>query len=477
MASRLVVGLEVHAQLRSAQKLFSRTPVAFHSLPNSLVSYFDAALPGTQPILSWDSLNLALRAGIALDSKISPYISFDRKHYMYPDQPAGYQITQQYEPLARKGFLELNPRDFPKKPPRSSRKIRIKQIQLEQDTGKTTYVEENSLVDLNRANMALIEIVTEPDFTSAEECVIFIRKLQLLLRRIGVSTGEMETGAMRVDVNVSIGSGPRCEIKNLFSTSAVHRAVIAEYKRQLADMKAGKAIEQETRGWDGSHTWKLRGKESKLDYRYMPDPEIPIIGLSARLVENTRRIMPQTPESLFDKLLAENVPLVDSRTLLYHPNMRLVNFYFDALSEFKARSGANSDLVAKWLVHRWPSELGPPSLPHFVDLLLEIDRDNITTTSGKLVLKHLAELAKEGIPPDPISTIIKEYNLEKTEQPTQELEEICSEIVSSNPDVVERIKNGKKGSLSFLLGQVMKETQGTCKPPAVLEILERLIKS
>lgn len=482
---RLKLGLEVHAQLWSPHKLFSRTIPGFHAQPNSRVSYFDAALPGTQPKLSMSCLNLALRAGLALNSSIAPTFSFDRKHYMYPDQPSGYQITQFREPIAKNGFLDLLPRDFfgnsnmPK--PQSPLRIGISQIQMEQDTGKTTYVDELSLIDLNRANTGLIEIITTPSFTHAEQAVVFVRKLQLLLKRLKVCSGEMEAGAMRVDVNVSVADekgndlGDRCEIKNLFSTSALRHAVKVEFDRQCEDLKKGIPIERETRGWDGKKTWRLRSKETALDYRYMPDPDLPKYRLPNAAIDSVRRKLPAFPDAVIDELVSEpyNLKIPDAFTIVEIDGA--ANFVTEATTQFTSRGGRNAKMVGTWLVHRWlglSNEL-PQNITQFVDVLLAVDSKRVSTTTGRLLLKHVSQ-GYTG----PIEDIISEFQLE-AEQPQQqnELAEACDLVINAHADVVEKIKNGKKNSLGFLLGQVMKETQGTLDPKKIREeLLTRINK-
>jgi len=493
MSYGLKLGLEVHAQLLAGHKLFSRTVPKFHAVPNSQVSFFDAALPGTQPQLSPACLRLALRAGLALNSAIPNRFSFDRKHYMYPDQPAGYQITQFREPVAKNGYLDLFPRDLPqhvqKKGKQASlkaevdavKRIRISQIQMEQDTGKTSYIDSLSLVDLNRANTGLIELVTMPDFRSEMEAVAFIRKLQLTLRKLGVCSGEMETGAMRVDVNVSVMDnetgadlGDRCEIKNLFSTSAVKHAIRAEFRRQVEAIRSGKLIEKETRGWDGKRTWKLRDKESALDYRYMPDPDIPAYFLPDRVVAGVRRGLPELPDRVLDKLLGTGASLVDAKTLL---DLDGGAEYALALCEqLEPRLGPlGLKMVSTWLVHRWLGQHADrfPDPTQFGDLLVAVHENRISSTTAKLIIKHMAQGYAGSI-----DAIINEFGLESppaSDSESSELLETCEEVVRAHPDVVAKIQAGKKQSLGFLLGQVMKETQGTFDPKQIRETLAGLV--
>lgn len=477
----LTCGLEIHAQLLTPQKLFSNSQTSFNAKPNSKVSFFDAAVPGTQPILNWNAVILALRAALALDCQVQTKFSFDRKHYFYGDQPTGYQITQHYEPFAKNGTLHLFPRDGVK----DEVPVRIKQIQLEQDTGKSIYVDSKSLIDLNRSNTSLIELVTEPDIPTPEAAGIFVKKLQMLLRRIGVCSGELESGAMRVDVNVSVNGGQRCEIKNLSSTSAVVHAIKAEYKRQVKQLKEAKPIEMETRGWDGKNTWKLRGKEEGVDYRYMPDPEVTPVRVEQLVLEHIRSRLPELPDITFQKLLASpfSVPLKDARTLMSIPG--LVDYYTEVFRYAETKGLRKLSGVSNWIVHRLWGELNqaerdftPDVIPvqTLGDLLVSIESGHITQPSGVLILKHLISNPTT----QPISEIINQYDLGKAATDSNDIQqavaELCRQVVTRYPDVVERIVTGKNPrSIKFLVGQVMKESQGKIDVAVVEEQLKNVI--
>ncbi|KAF9006723.1 GatB/GatE catalytic domain-containing protein [Cyathus striatus] len=298
---QVVIGIETHAQIKSRHKLFSDSLTSTpDSPPNTHLSPFDAAFPGTLPRLNPKCVDLALRTALALHSRIQRRSSFDRKHYFYPDLPAGYQITQQYAPIALGGSLTIH---LPSSPPVP---VRIKQIQLEQDTAKSTFIPRlrTSLIDLNRAGNALMEIVTEPDLRSPEEAGAYVRALQALLRAVGSSDGNMEQGSLRCDVNVSINRvgephGTRCEIKNLNSVKFMQAAIISEITRHLSLLNKSPPtpISQETRGFNEHtfETFRLRSKEDAPDYRYMPDPNLGILRLSQSRIDEIERTLPALP--------------------------------------------------------------------------------------------------------------------------------------------------------------------------------------
>lgn len=478
----LTCGLEIHAQLLTSHKLFSNSETSFNEKPNSNVSYYDASLPGTQPILNLRAVLLALKAAVALDCDVQNQFSFDRKHYFYGDQPCGYQITQHYEPFAKKGALYLYPRDGVKE----EVPIRIHQIQLEQDTGKSIYIDSKAMIDLNRTNTCLIELVTKPDIPTAEAAGIFVKKLQMLLRRIGVCSGELESGAMRVDVNVSVNGGQRCEIKNLSSTSAVVHAIRAEFKRQVQLLKKNKPVEMETRGWDGKNTWKLRGKEEGVDYRYMPDPEVTPLRIEPEVLDRIKLTMPELPDETFQKLLAAPyyVPLKDARTLMSVPG--LVDYYLEVYNYVKHRGAKKLNAVSNWIIHRLWGELNqaekdfsPNIIPaaSIGDILIFIENGNITQPSGVLILKHL--ISNDAI--QPITEIIQQYDLGKTETDSDDakfaMTQVCNQVISQNSDVVQRIVSGKTPkSIKYLVGQVMRETQGKIDASEVERELKSILK-
>lgn len=298
----LTVGIEIHAELNTARKLFSAAATSISEAPNTHVALFDTAFPGTQPHFQKETLIPALRAALAFNCTVQHRSSFDRKHYFYQDQPAGYQITQYYEPFARDGNLVLYPHDFPPgaAPHQDPIEIGIKQIQMEQDTAKTVQQPPSThLLDFNRVSHPLIEIITLPHIHDPVVAAVAVRKIQTILKAVNACTTGMELGGLRADVNVSVrdsskdnpndthayhgvtGLGQRTEIKNLSSVRAVEDAIIAERDRQIDILENGGKIEGETRGWTlGSKTTKrLRGKEGEIDYRYMPDPDIPPIYL------------------------------------------------------------------------------------------------------------------------------------------------------------------------------------------------------
>ncbi|KAM0786694.1 hypothetical protein ACM66B_002138 [Microbotryomycetes sp. NB124-2] len=306
-----VIGLELHVQLKGNVKLLSPAKATYDSTPNSSIAAFDAALPGSLPQLGAEPVRLALLACLALKSDINPCSTFDRKHYFYPDLPAGFQVTQKYSALAKDGKVNVRlPRPGPDAA--DSFTVRIEQIQLEQDTAKSSHDPETgmTLVDLNRAGAALIEIVTRPDMRSSEEAAAFVRQLQAILRHVGASDANMDKGELRCDVNVSVqrtGSaenGTRCEIKNLNGVRFLAAAIESEIDRQVHELEAGRQIEQATRGFNAitGQTYHLRGKEDAPDYRYMPDPELGAVVVTKERLDRMRKDLPELPDEAFDRL-------------------------------------------------------------------------------------------------------------------------------------------------------------------------------
>ncbi|RDA85225.1 hypothetical protein CP532_3288 [Ophiocordyceps camponoti-leonardi (nom. inval.)] len=371
----LTVGIEIHAQLNTARKLFSHSATSFNDEPNSHVTLFDAAIPGTQPLLNTDVLLPALRAALALNCDVQRVSRFDRKHYFWWDQPAGYQITQYYEPLARSGYITLFARDGIAPEDGESVTVGIKQIQLEQDTAKTLAQAHNvHWLDFNRVGVPLIEIITEPDLHHPRSAAILVRKMQLMLSSVDACVSGMEAGGLRADVNVSVRKlddptkklGTRTEIKNLSTIKAVEDAIIAERDRQIRELEGGGVVIGETRGWTlgAKETRRLRGKEGEVDYRYMPDPDIAPLVIADDLVDYLQTSLAILPDAELDQLVAHwGLTPKDAMSLLaLYTGSRVQYFYrvVEALGKKLAAESAPSPppelaryatLAGNWILH------------------------------------------------------------------------------------------------------------------------------
>lgn len=464
---RLKCGLEIHTQLQTKHKLFSLSPTSINAWPNSNVSYFDAGLPGTQPKLNPEAILLALKTAVALNCEIQSHSCFDRKHYFYPDQPLGYQITQHYHPIAKRGKLELNKQFDEVHTPKT---IRIEQIQIEQDTGKTTHddFDHTINIDLNRANTPLIELVTKPDFDTVDQVKAFVKKFQLLVRHIGVCTGDLETGAIRVDVNVSVNGYPRVEIKNLNSHSEILQSIMHEYWRQVELIKQDKSeeLQQETRGWDGEKTILLRKKESSVDYRYFPDSELPHVILDPTIGDQIRATLPELPEELLRKLtsMPYNLELRYARHLVEHPY--IMKFYFDLFDKMN-----NTKMVNNWVTQELPAafskmneqwDFNIVSVDRVVEIMQLVASKKLSLTSARHLIYNMIKHKDDGS----IGELIVKYDLAppselvSSEEINEAINEICEEIVNANEDVVAKIRRGQTKLIKYLVGLAMKETQG-----------------
>ncbi|KAL8376949.1 hypothetical protein RB595_007874 [Gaeumannomyces hyphopodioides] len=373
----LTVGIEIHAQLNTSRKLFSPAPIppAGPAPPaNTLVAPFDLAIPGTQPIFQPGTLVPAIRAALALNCDVRRVSRFDRKHYFHWDQPSGYQITQYYEPLAVNGHLDLRARDgiAPQDIPEGGEplRVRIKQVQMEQDTAKTLARPDGvHWLDFNRCGTPLVEIISEPDMRHPATAAAFVRKVQMLLSASGACVAGMEHGGLRADVNVSVrrvgdaALGRRTEIKNLFSFRAVEDAVIAERDRQIAVLEAGGSVAGETRGWSlgSTETRRLRGKEGEVDYRYMPDPDLGPVLVGDDVVAHLRGTLGVMPDEEMDDLVASyGLSETDAHALMLLDDGGRLEFYYRVVDALEARiaeaSGGVVDLqprilAANWILH------------------------------------------------------------------------------------------------------------------------------
>lgn len=448
-------GLEIHTQLKTKYKLFSLSPTSYNEPPNTKLSYFDVGLPGTQPLLNPEALLLALKASVALNCDIQLYSSFDRKHYFYADQPLGYQITQHYYPLAKNGYVQLN--KFDNMP---DKVISLEQVQLEQDTGKTVNYDDIINVDLNRANTPLIEVVTKPDFENIDQVQAFVRKYQLLVSHLDICTGDLETGAIRVDANISVNNNPRVEIKNLGSSGEIVDALKYEYNRQVTLLQNNGKIIQETRGWNGIATESLRKKENAVDYRYVPDSELPVIRLDKNIQAQLQNTLDELPDSVLDRLTKEpyNLQLAHARNLLFQPE--ILDYYENIFGRIR---DAN-----KWFFHELLAAFAKSDvefqvdivLPDMlVDIVLSVEKNEISLTGARIILKHIIRNKSTKTLPQ----LIKELDIGKPEA-SAELEEaineICQQIINTNADVVEKIARGHTNALQVLIGQAMKATKG-----------------
>lgn len=516
-AHRLVCGLEIHTQLATQRKLFSlsrNNPFQQRRNPNSNVSYFDAALPGSRPRINYQCVLYALQLALALNCKINLKSQFDRKHYFYADQPMGYQITQHYNPIATTGQLLLFGKyddiDEPVK------KINIIQLQLEQDTAmshKSALVEENILVDLNRTNVPLIELVTKPDFTSIRQVIAFIKKYQDLVRHLGICTGDMESSALRVDVNVSVDDYQnRVELKNLPNTSSIAKAIEFEFKRQCNLINSGQLhlLTNETRGWDGLQTFKLRDKETSMDYRYIPDPELPILNLDNDIIDSIKKSLPESTDSQIGKFLDPpyNLSLKDAKILSIHRNFndlytneQIKSYYLETFRLFNqdsntivAKSKNLNKHIINWILHDFIGNLNKYNLPfleivtflpprEMSNFLLLIYTDKISSNNGKLLLKNVIQGIKEnGYQDSKINwdELIDEFNIRNLD--TLENDKLiltCNQIIEelNDPKLIESIKNGtKQNSFKFLIGLGMKKFKGKVPVNDIIATFEKILQ-
>ncbi|KAI9000741.1 Glutamyl-tRNA-Gln amidotransferase B subunit [Trametes punicea] len=483
----LVVGIEVHAQLKSRRKLFSEALASdLSSPPNTHVSPFDAAFPGTLPRLNPKCVELGVRTAIALNAEVQHRSAFDRKHYFYADLPSGYQITQQYAPLARHGRLRLQKDDVT---------VRIKQIQLEQDTGKSTFLPRNRLtaIDLNRAGMGLMEIVSEPDMRSPEEAGSYVRALQALLRSVGSSDGNMEQGSLRCDVNVSVNRiggppGTRCEIKNLNSVKNMTVAITCEAFRQIALLDRGVPVVQETRGFDEekAETYSLRSKEDAPDYRYMPDPNIPPLLIDKNYIDAIRRNMPELPHATRARLLGQGLSERDVEVLMDVDSGREVGYdgelgrgavaYFDEVSR-----GRDPKAVVNWITHELLGQLAfrhetftdnPISVEQMGELVDLVQCGKVTGTSGKTILRHILSTRTPDLP----SKIAEGCQLLAVSDGGASLEKWCRDAIFALPEEAEAVRRGNVKVVNKIMGHVMKASRGTAKAQDVRATLLRLLQ-
>jgi aspartyl-tRNA(Asn)/glutamyl-tRNA(Gln) amidotransferase subunit B len=474
-AWEIVIGLEVHAQAISDAKLFSGAATAFGAEPNTQVAFVDAAMPGMLPVINSKCVEQAVRTGLGLNAKINRSSVFDRKNYFYADLPAGYQISQYKQPVVGEGTIVIDLADG------SNREIGIERLHLEQDAGKSLHDQDprRTFVDLNRAGVALMEIVSKPDMRSAEEAGAYLRKLRSILRYLGTCDGNMEEGSMRADVNVSVRKpgaplGTRCEIKNVNSIRFVQAAIEFEARRQVELIEDGGTVKQQTRLFDSKRgeTREMRSKEEAHDYRYFPDPDLLPLELDPAWVEGIRKTLPELPDAKKSRFIADfGITPYDASVLVAE---RASADYFEAVA--KARDGK---LAANWVISELfgrlnkaakdvlASPVSAASLGELLDLLAD------DTISGRIAKDVFDEMFASG---KSAREIVAAKGLKQITD-TGAIESAIAKVIADNLDQVEQYKGGKQGVVGWLVGQVMKATGGKANPKMVNELLKKKLDS
>lgn len=467
---KTIIGLEIHAELATNTKMFCSCKNEFGAAPNTLVCPTCLGMVGTFPKINSKALELAIKAGIAFDCDIRQSMKFDRKKYFYPDLTKGYQITQQDEPFAEHGYLEIEDGD-------SLKKVRIQRIHVEEDTGKSTYTEDGkTLLDYNRAGVPLIEIVTEPDMDSADQAKTFLEGLRQRLKYIGASDVKMEEGSLRCDVNVNVkdDDGNRhaiVEVKNLNSFRAVEKAILFEEKRQAEELKNGITSSKETRRWDETSgtTILMRKKDEENDYRFTVESDMPRVNLSDEFIKHVRETLPELPRQKKERYM-KDYGLNDYDANVLSKDKAISHYYEDLLKEFN-----EPGLIANWILTETLRRIKEHEIEitdiklsneNFISLLKLVKDGKVSNNAGKKIFREIFDTDK-----DPVQ-VMKEKGLEQNNDPNF-LINLVNEVINENPQSVDDFKAGKDRALGYLMGQVMKKSKGKANPQEANKLISQ----
>lgn len=476
---QLVVGLEVHAQLITASKAYSGAVNSYGDLPNANTCPLTLGHPGTLPRINTAVIQHAIGLGLATHCTINQEMHFARKNYFYADLPKGYQITQDKTPICTDGHLVVKDAEG------KDKRIGITRIHIEEDAGKSIHDQDpyNTLVDLNRAGVPLLEIVSEPDLRSIEEAYNYLAEVRRLVRYLDLCDGNMEEGSMRCDANVSVmlkgatAFGNRCEVKNMNSLRNVQRAITYEMKRQIAILEAGGKVEQQTRSFDAVNgtTFTLRGKEDAHDYRYFPEPDLQPISLAVEAIDKVREAMPPLPRDLFKRYTDElGLSAYDAGILT---ESKPIALYYESLithtDHYKAAANwLMGDIKSYVNQTATPIEKFPIAPAHIAALIKMIDEDKVSNSAASqqifpLMLKH----------PDTAPEILAEQHNLLQKSDDDWLESLAAQAIATFPDKAEAYRKGNKGMLGLFMGEVMKLSERKANPKMASDILKKLLES
>ena len=472
----MVIGLEVHAQLNTSSKLFSSSPNQFGSEPNENVNFIDSGMPGMLPVMNFACIEMAIKTGFALNFNINKYSVFERKNYFYPDLPQGYQISQFEFPILTEGFINIDNEG-------NQKKIRIERAHLEQDAGKSIHDIDPkfSFIDLNRVGTPLLEIVSYPDLSSAEEVVSYMSSLRQVLMYIDVCDGNMQEGSLRADVNLSVRKkggelGTRCEIKNLNSFKFIRQAIEYEFKRQIDVIESGGKIEQNTMLFDTStgETRAMRSKEFSHDYRYFPDPDLLPVNLTQDQIDKVKTSVGDLPQTKLDKFIKDYNVDKDIAKIITVEKQNAILF-----EKMISETDVKPKFIAAWLVGDIFAFIKENNIEvsslnektkEITDLLKLVSDDVISNKAGKEILPKV--LNGQGKPSD----IVKELGLEQVSN-SGELEKIIDEALIGEEENISKFQGGSDRVLGYFVGKCLKATKGKGNPKLINKILlERLKK-
>ncbi|AJC48482.1 Asp-tRNA(Asn)/Glu-tRNA(Gln) amidotransferase subunit GatB [Allofrancisella guangzhouensis] len=464
----MVIGLEVHIQLNTKSKLFSSSATKYGQHQNSQASFLDLGLPGTLPVVNKEAIRKAIIFGLAVDAKISKDSFFARKNYFYPDLPKGYQISQSNNPIVQDGKLDIQTS-------KGDKVIRIERAHIEEDAGKSIhgYVAGETGLDYNRAGTPLLEIVTYPDFRSAEEVVVYLKKLHQLVKHLNICDGNMQEGSFRCDVNLSIRPqgqaefGTRAELKNINSFRFIDKAIEYEYARQVAVLESGGLVIQETRLYDAdaNETRSMRAKEDAFDYRYFPDPDLLPLKITDEYIEEIKSQMPLKPEQR-EELYRKH--LGDQEVEFLLSNLELADYYDQLVKKFDYKLAYNwltVDLIST--LNRLEKEFDADILPPDVlsQIIESVQKDIISQKSARQVMFSYVENPKD------IDKIIEELGLKQVSDEGA-LRKLVQDIIKANPEQATDFKAGKTKLMSFFIGLAMKASKGKANPKQVNQIVQ-----
>ncbi len=473
-----VIGLEIHAQLRTKSKIFSSASTAFGAEPNTQACAVDLGLPGVLPVVNAEAIRMAAKFGLAIGANISRHSIFARKNYFYPDLPKGYQISQMDDPIVETGELEIELEDGTKKI------VGITRAHLEEDAGKSLHEDFHGMtgIDLNRAGTPLLEIVSEPDMRSAKEAVAYMKKIHSLVQYLEICDGNMAEGSFRCDANVSIRPkgqaefGTRAELKNINSFRFVERAINVEVERQIDILEAGGEVVQETRLYDANknETRSMRSKEEANDYRYFPDPDLLPVVLDDAYIEDVRKTLPELPQAKRQRFVDEH-QLSDYDAGILTADRDLSIFFESTLTA----AGGDAKLVANWMIGDFSARLNkedlsvaqsPVNAEQMGGMLARImDK----TISGKIAKEVFDAMWKgEGSADE----IIEQKGLKQITDDSA-IEKIIDEVIANSPNQLEQYRSGKEKLFGYFVGQVMKASKGKANPATVNEILKKKLNT